>query len=122
MGFELTGQDLKDLARGAAFLGTGGGGDPYVGRLMVEQALAEGGHLTLISPEEVPDDAFVIPTAMMGAPTVLVEKIPAGHEARSEEHTSELQSQFHLVCRLLLEKKKQKKKNHSNKQNKKKKN
>src|SRR5689334_23787848 len=25
---------------------------------------------------------------------------------RSEEHTSELQSQFHLVCRLLLEKKK----------------
>src|SRR5689334_24497046 len=32
---------------------------------------------------------------------------------RSEEHTSELQSQFHLVCRLLLEKKKKKiKKNH----------
>src|SRR5689334_23918594 len=29
----------------------------------------------------------------------------AGQE-RSEEHTSELQSQFHLVCRLLLEKKK----------------
>src|SRR5689334_23602297 len=27
---------------------------------------------------------------------------------RSEEHTSELQSQFHLVCRLLLEKKKRK--------------
>src|SRR5438309_7632303 len=26
-------------------------------------------------------------------------------EKRSEEHTSELQSQFHLVCRLLLEKK-----------------
>src|SRR5689334_23772751 len=35
---------------------------------------------------------------------------------RSEEHTSELQSQFHLVCRLLLEKKKKKKKkNHRNK-------
>src|SRR5689334_24462606 len=30
--------------------------------------------------------------------------------SRSEEHTSELQSQFHLVCRLLLEKKKNKKK------------
>src|SRR6266481_1276545 len=27
-------------------------------------------------------------------------------QGRSEEHTSELQSQFHLVCRLLLEKKK----------------
>src|SRR5689334_24658357 len=30
------------------------------------------------------------------------------HIRRSEEHTSELQSQFHLVCRLLLEKKKNK--------------
>src|SRR2546429_7347224 len=29
-------------------------------------------------------------------------------EARSEEHTSELQSRLHLVCRLLLEKKKKK--------------
>src|SRR5689334_24660174 len=29
-----------------------------------------------------------------------------GGKPRSEEHTSELQSQFHLVCRLLLEKKK----------------
>src|SRR5438309_4730738 len=33
-------------------------------------------------------------------------------EKRSEEHTSELQSQFHLVCRLLLEKKKKKKNKH----------
>src|SRR2546422_7655921 len=30
----------------------------------------------------------------------------AGHKGRSEEHTSELQSRLHLVCRLLLEKKK----------------
>src|SRR5438552_4642986 len=30
------------------------------------------------------------------------------HKARSEEHTSELQSPDHLVCRLLLEKKKKK--------------
>src|SRR6266436_6048996 len=33
-----------------------------------------------------------------------------GLPARSEEHTSELQSRLHLVCRLLLEKKKNKKK------------
>src|SRR5687768_18298877 len=33
------------------------------------------------------------------------------HRGRSEEHTSELQSRLHLVCRLLLEKKKKKKKN-----------
>src|SRR5689334_24744482 len=36
-------------------------------------------------------------------------------QLRSEEHTSELQSQFHLVCRLLLEKKKKKKKQKKNK-------
>src|SRR2546422_3594349 len=31
---------------------------------------------------------------------------PVHHDLRSEEHTSELQSRLHLVCRLLLEKKK----------------
>src|SRR6266487_1540234 len=46
-----------------------------------------------------------------------------GHVAwfRSEEHTSELQSPVHLVCRLLLEKKKKKKKNYIIKKKKKKK-
>src|SRR5258708_29336149 len=34
---------------------------------------------------------------------------PVAEHARSEEHTSELQSPDHLVCRLLLEKKKKKK-------------
>src|SRR5689334_23442511 len=37
--------------------------------------------------------------------TLNLEHLAPG--ARSEEHTSELQSQFHLVCRLLLEKKKE---------------
>src|SRR2546430_7552257 len=40
-------------------------------------------------------------TAAAGAP-----RWRAGHLCRSEEHTSELQSQSNLVCRLLLEKKK----------------
>src|SRR2546430_10424419 len=35
------------------------------------------------------------------------EPIERGAQQRSEEHTSELQSQSNLVCRLLLEKKKQ---------------
>src|SRR5258705_2769516 len=44
-------------------------------------------------------------------PRVLAAGLPAvrqrGRERRSEEHTSELQSLRHLVCRLLLEKKKE---------------
>src|SRR2546422_8532693 len=38
------------------------------------------------------------------------EPVRGGGLGRSEEHTSELQSRLHLVCRLLLEKKKKKKK------------
>src|SRR2546422_7248863 len=36
----------------------------------------------------------------------LHDAVAAHYELRSEEHTSELQSRLHLVCRLLLEKKK----------------
>src|SRR5687768_18095179 len=39
----------------------------------------------------------------------LLQDFAKGLEERSEEHTSELQSRLHLVCRLLLEKKKKKK-------------
>src|SRR5438309_6904469 len=48
----------------------------------------------------------------VSVPSVSTRTIGAGGgsigwvDPRSEEHTSELQSQFHLVCRLLLEKKK----------------
>src|SRR3712207_8995930 len=41
---------------------------------------------------------------LLGEPAV--ETIARRHGARSEEHTSELQSRQYLVCRLLLEKKK----------------
>src|SRR5438309_6442633 len=37
---------------------------------------------------------------------IVAQRRLVARERRSEEHTSELQSQFHLVCRLLLEKKK----------------
>jgi DUF917 family protein len=72
--------DLADLARGAAFLGTGGGGDPYIGRLMAEQALRRHGPVRLMALDELADDALVIAVGNMGAPTVLIEKIPSGDE------------------------------------------
>src|SRR3989475_8247397 len=40
------------------------------------------------------------------SPAGLTTTEPPGNPLRSEEHTSELQSQSNLVCRLLLEKKK----------------
>src|SRR2546422_3371759 len=39
-------------------------------------------------------------------PLVSRRRLLIDHATRSEEHTSELQSRLHLVCRLLLEKKK----------------
>src|SRR5438309_6984153 len=44
--------------------------------------------------------------ASAGNPTATTTRATMTWWSRSEEHTSELQSQFHLVCRLLLEKKK----------------
>lgn len=83
--------DLPDLARGAALLGTGGGGDPYIGLLLVSAELERGRTITLIDPEEVDDDALVVASAFMGAPTVVIEKIPGGDEPvvalrRLEQH------------------------------------
>src|SRR5687768_102196 len=45
-----------------------------------------------------------------GMSLIIFSGIVVGLPTRSEEHTSELQSRLHLVCRLLLEKKKKKKK------------
>lgn len=79
MSWTLTAADLPDLARGATLLGTGGGGDPYIGQMLVERVLGDGA-ITVLDPDELDDDLFVIPTAQMGAPTVMIEKIPAGTE------------------------------------------
>src|SRR5438309_4217911 len=65
-----------------------------------------------VTPEQL--DQLLHPTVDPNTTAqVLATGLPASPGAaqgqRSEEHTSELQSQFHLVCRLLLEKKKKKK-------------
>src|SRR5689334_25215669 len=52
--------------------------------------------------------SIAAPAVGGGARAPAAERRQSGsrRSRRSEEHTSELQSQFHLVCRLLLEKKK----------------
>jgi len=71
---------LGDLARGAAFLGSGGGGDPYYSRLLAEAAL-DGHGIPLLPLDTLADDALVVPCGWIGAPTVSVEKLPSGKEA-----------------------------------------
>jgi uncharacterized protein len=77
---QITSDQLDDIALGAAVLGTGGGGDPYIGKLMAKAAIDRNGPVTMLDPSELADDDLVIPSAMMGAPTVMLEKIPRGTE------------------------------------------
>lgn len=72
--------EIEDIASGASLLGAGGGGDPYIGKLVALGAVRDCGPVTLLDPEEVPDDALIVPIAMMGAPTVVCEKGIGGNE------------------------------------------
>src|SRR2546430_5810812 len=66
------------------------------------------GH-SMIRPDYRLNDSVLLPIFPVGAPPAPAPGFPeglTGFRARSEEHTSELQSQSNLVCRLLLEKKK----------------
>lgn len=76
----LTINELDDLARGAAILGSGGGGSPSYNRLITQQMIETYGPVQVMSVEELEDDAVVVPVAFMGAPLVALEKIPTGRE------------------------------------------
>ncbi|MGI9253852.1 MAG: DUF917 domain-containing protein [Thermomicrobiales bacterium] len=76
----ITAKTLDDIALGAAVLGTGGGGDPYIGKLMSQSALRRHGDVTMLEASDLDDDDLIVPSAMMGAPTVMLEKIPRGSE------------------------------------------
>src|SRR2546422_3335983 len=69
----------------------------------VREGLALGGKELGAVGQQPADDASVL-FRQAGVNEDLCEKGVLGR--RSEEHTSELQSRLHLVCRLLLEKKK----------------
>lgn len=77
---EITLDNLDDIARGAGILGTGGGGDPYIGKLLAREAIRAHGPVTVVGIDEVPADALVVPVSGMGAPTVLLERVPNGRE------------------------------------------
>ena len=77
---KITSEELDHLTLGATLLGTGGGGDPFIARLMVEQAIQDFGPIDVATLDELDDDALVVTVAVVGAPTVIVEKVPSGSE------------------------------------------
>ncbi len=79
-GYVLTEADLLPLSLGAALLGTGGGGNPYIGMLRTRELLRRGASVGVLPLDALPDDAFVGAVGGIGAPVVGVEKIEEGEE------------------------------------------
>jgi DUF917 family protein len=80
--WDLTYEDIERIAIGAGILGTGGGGNPYRGKIRAQLNLEQGYRLTVVGLDELPDEALVVPLGGMGAPTIGMEKIGRGDEGR----------------------------------------
>src|SRR5690349_1599454 len=76
----IDGAALEPIAIGAGILGTGGGGNPYLGKLQARLAIERHGPVTVVDPSEVPADALVISVGGMGSPTISIERIRQGDE------------------------------------------
>lgn len=73
-------EDIDLIALGAGILGTGGGGNPYIGSLHLREAIREYGAARVVDPFDLADDALVPMCGYIGAPTASVEKIHQGTE------------------------------------------
>lgn len=78
--YPLLEADLLPLSIGAALLGTGGGGNPYVGMLRSRELLRAGATVRVLPLDALPDDALIGEVGGIGAPVVGVEKIEEGAE------------------------------------------
>lgn len=89
---------LDSIAIGAGILGTGGGGNPYNGKLQVRYLMESLGPVRVVTPDSVPDEAVVVAVGGMGAPTVSVERIPRGDESvvalRALERMTQRRAQY----------------------------
>lgn len=79
---QITIEDAEAIAIGAGILGTGGGGNPYLGKLRLQQLIREGYNVEVMDLGDLPDDAIVTVVGGMGAPTVGVEKLGHPDEPR----------------------------------------
>jgi DUF917 family protein len=72
---KFTVADIPALSLGAAVLGTGGGGDPYIGGLTLRRMMETGVEPRILAVEELADDAFVVPIGAIGSPATALEKL-----------------------------------------------
>ena len=77
---QVTLADIRPIAIGAGILGTGGGGNPYLGGLHLASIIRDKGPQAIIDPFDLADDALCCVVGSIGAPTVSIEKLPEGTE------------------------------------------
>lgn len=76
----LTREDLDALEIGAGILGTGGGGNPYLGKLLALEAMKAGYEMKILATDAIEPDALCMSIGGIGAPVVGVERIREGRE------------------------------------------
>ena len=74
-------EELISLSIGCTVLAGGGGGDPRIGLMMGLHAIRKNGPVKVINLSDLNDDDLILPGGMIGAPTVMIEKIPNGSES-----------------------------------------
>jgi len=81
-------EDIEPLIEGLAIVGTGGGGSPYWGKVILEHEFSVGRALTMIDLEDISDQATVVSGGIMGSVKVLeamgVEEVMRHWEERFE--------------------------------------
>lgn len=76
----ITLDDIEPVALGAGILGTGGGGNPYLGSLHLREVMKSHGPARIIDAADLPDDALIPLVGFIGAPTASIEKMEEGTE------------------------------------------
>jgi len=67
-------ENIEDIMIGSGFLGSGGGGSPAQGRMLVDYVMSISEQVMLASPEEIDPGAWVAVVGGMGSPAAALEK------------------------------------------------
>ncbi|MDV6270648.1 DUF917 domain-containing protein [Rhodococcus globerulus] len=76
----VTVDDVDHLALGASFLASGGGGDPFLPLQMLRCALEKHGPVQLVDADAMNPEAALLPVAIGGSPSAVVEAFPGSPE------------------------------------------
>ncbi len=96
----FTKDNIGAFLEGLAILGTGGGGSPEWGRIIMENDLEKGRAAKIVQPEDVPDDATVASGGIMGSVKVL-DKISPKELISGWEKRFELTEAFKLQAETI---------------------